>query len=50
MFYNIQMIWKKNHNNQPYDAKIKNFADKGVEICVKIFYPASGGAAKISDA
>lgn len=28
----------------------KNFADKGVEICVKIFYPASGGAAKISDA
>ena len=22
MFYNIQMIWKKDHNNQPYDAKI----------------------------
>ena len=27
----------------------KNFADKGVEICVKIFYTSSGGAAKISD-
>lgn len=28
----------------------KNFADKGVEICVKIFFPESGGNPQLSDA
>lgn len=28
----------------------KNFADKGVEICVKIFFPESGGSPQLSDA
>lgn len=28
----------------------KNFVDKGVEICVKIFFPENGGTPRISDA